>query len=140
MKITPEIQEKYLEDPNTCPFCDGDRISTEEFNSYSSSTAFRIVNCDHCGAEWEENYTLTSISSQEEIPAETMYPLRNHYWTPFDQYKEHIGKLFSIIGFQSAADAEEENSVPLFRIKLETGEEIDAWEEEIFAIPTNIGE
>ena len=50
--------------------------------------------------------------------------------SPYEQYREHNGKTCVVL--RKLLDAERHSEVgDLFRIRLSTGEEIDAWPEEL---------
>jgi hypothetical protein len=59
---------------------------------------------------------------------------RKYFTSPYDQYKEHIGKAFTVIrqtqSLKLATD-EEEGKDDMYLIKLETGEEIEAFGHEV---------
>ena len=60
------------------------------------------------------------------------YKLREVFWTPYDQMKEHIGKGFKVVRELTEKEVDAEILGELFVIKLEDGEEIEAWFEEIY--------
>lgn len=65
---------------------------------------------------------------------------REQFESPYDQYKDHVGKRFKVLGKVESASIDEEvmepytNSghYPLYYIELATGEKIKAWHEEIY--------
>ena len=57
--------------------------------------------------------------------------LRQSFWTPWEQMREHLAKKFTVIGESKNVDPEIKRQ--LFDIKLEDGSQIDAWHEEIYA-------
>jgi len=65
------------------------------------------------------------------------FRFRKKFWTPFDQYREHIGVEFEPIEVFTGDDDGPGQEFPLFTIRLATGEEIDAWEEEV-SIPSDV--
>jgi len=58
--VTEEIQEKYLEDPNRCPYCDSDNINGGHIEA-GDNNAWRFVSCKDCKISWTEDFTLTGI-------------------------------------------------------------------------------
>ena len=62
------------------------------------------------------------------------WKLKEVFWTPYEQYKEHNGKRFEIIG-EVTEGIDEEIKGELFNIRLEDGTEIQAWFEEIYIVP-----
>lgn len=60
--------------------------------------------------------------------------MKEVFWTPYEQYKEHNGKRFEIIG-EVTEGIDEEIKGELFNIRLEDGTEIQAWFEEIYIVP-----
>jgi len=61
-KLTPEIQKRYKENPNACPFCGSEYISVDYFDSVDN-VAYRNVQCQNpeCNMAWIEHFTLTHI-------------------------------------------------------------------------------
>lgn len=45
--ITEGQQEAYLEDPNTCPFCNGRELNTGE-TDFGDAEAWRNITCSSC--------------------------------------------------------------------------------------------
>lgn len=64
-KITKKIQEKYLDNPNCCPFCGSVDITGDHFEAEDSS-AWRKVECNDCGEQWREVFELKFIENDEE--------------------------------------------------------------------------
>jgi len=62
------------------------------------------------------------------------WKLKEVFWTPYEQHKEHNGKRFEIIG-EVTEGIDEEIKGELFNIRLEDGTEIQAWFEEIYIVP-----
>lgn len=61
------------------------------------------------------------------------YQLRESFWTPYEQCKEHIGKKFTLIReipVEETNDPELEGE--LFDIQFDEGEKFVAWYEEIY--------
>jgi hypothetical protein len=58
--------------------------------------------------------------------------LLEQFTTPYDQYRCHEGKQFEVVGQVDPATMDSEETGPMFLIRLETGEEIQAWPEEIY--------
>lgn len=60
-------------------------------------------------------------------------PIKEAFRTGFEQYAERNGQPFTIIGFIDAPDADHDaETVPMFKVRFEDGEEIEAWPAEIF--------
>ncbi len=58
---------------------------------------------------------------------------KEKFKSPFDQYKEHNGKEFEVIRPLTDKEIGDKDEVgEMYLIKLETGEEIQAFPEEIF--------
>ncbi len=56
-----ELNQKYLNDPDACPFCG----STNIIGGYvdcGSDMAFRDVQCNDCQKVWTEEFKLTGIT------------------------------------------------------------------------------
>lgn len=59
--------KKYLKhDANCCPYCESESISGSSQVEYSLSHAYRGVMCESCGKSWEEEFTITGITKQQE--------------------------------------------------------------------------
>lgn len=65
LDITEKQQERYLEDPNTCPFCNGRELSAGD-TDFSDADAWRNIECTSCGRKWLECFQLWSIENLEE--------------------------------------------------------------------------
>jgi transcription elongation factor Elf1 len=48
----------YLKSPYHCPYCNSDKIVALEFNA---ETLSQTVECQACGREWKEVFTLTDV-------------------------------------------------------------------------------
>jgi transcription elongation factor Elf1 len=48
----------YLKNPYHCPYCNSDQIVALEFNGESLR---QTVECQDCGREWTEVFTLTDV-------------------------------------------------------------------------------
>lgn len=60
------------------------------------------------------------------------YTYRDAFKAQYNQYREHDGKRFAALRVIEEADAtHDEEVLPMFVIALETGEEIEAWPEEV---------
>ena len=59
------------------------------------------------------------------------YQLKEVFDTPYEQYQEHNGKKFKVLG-EVTEGIDEEIKGDLFKIRLEDGTEIRAWSEEIY--------
>lgn len=60
--LTEEQINKYLKDPNQCPYCSSEEIS------YTSShnDDYRDVHCYTCGKNWIEVFQLITIEEVDE--------------------------------------------------------------------------
>jgi transcription elongation factor Elf1 len=56
-----KINQKYLNDPDECPFC-GSIDITASNGDFGYKTAFRDVQCNDCGKIWTEEFKLTGIT------------------------------------------------------------------------------
>ncbi len=60
---------------------------------------------------------------------------RKFFTTPFDQYKEHVGKAFTVLGHDTEAEQQVVDDggefEEMYRIRLEDGTEITAWGHEV---------
>lgn len=65
MALTKEQIERYMKNPNLCPFCQSTQIAGEQLE-VNDGSAFQPVSCLSCGKDWEDNYTLTSVTSNVE--------------------------------------------------------------------------
>jgi len=54
-------EKKYLESGgNICPYCGSDDLNTGNVQT-DSGIAWQDVECDGCGSEWRDLYTLTGV-------------------------------------------------------------------------------
>lgn len=62
--------------------------------------------------------------------------MRETYESPYQQYKERIGQKFSLVRVIPAEEAtpDYDTPEPMYLIRFEDGEEIEAWEEEVFVL------
>lgn len=51
--------KRYLKHPNLCPFCGGADISVS--STQGEEVIYREVDCENCGEDWLEVFTLTTI-------------------------------------------------------------------------------
>lgn len=59
---TATVAEYYLNhDPASCPSCKSRNINGDEVQ-IDNTTAFQEVFCMNCGAAWQDNYSLSSLS------------------------------------------------------------------------------
>lgn len=56
---------------------------------------------------------------------------RKYFTTPFMQYREHIGKTFTVLDAAHAARSQLESYEHMYTIKLSSGEIIIAWGHEV---------
>lgn len=59
--LSKEQKKKYLVNPNHCPFCNSDNISSGELSENDGNTATAIITCYDCDEEWTDVYTLTDV-------------------------------------------------------------------------------
>jgi len=61
MELTQTMKDKYMKNGgNICPYCNSSDISGGKFNADNNS-AWRSVECNICGKEWDDIYTLVDI-------------------------------------------------------------------------------
>jgi hypothetical protein len=54
------INERYMQEPNFCPFCEATRsITASNPDNADMHTVYQPVACSSCDAEWHDLYTLT---------------------------------------------------------------------------------
>jgi transcription elongation factor Elf1 len=52
----------YVKSPYHCPYCNSDRIVALEFSTESFT---QTVECEHCGKQWTDIYTITDVEPIE---------------------------------------------------------------------------
>ena len=62
--FTKEKKKEYLQNPNKCPYCGSNDISSGHLEA-DYNMAWSTVICDSCGKEWRDLYTLTDIEEKE---------------------------------------------------------------------------
>lgn len=68
LEVVPDydkMREKYLKNPNVCPFCGSTNI-TAEHADFDDDYASRPVACEDCNKEWVEEFTLTYVIFNDE--------------------------------------------------------------------------
>jgi C4-type Zn-finger protein len=65
MALTPEQITDYIHNPNTCPNCKGNRLSTSE-TYVDAPKAYSNTECDDCKYTWREVYKLSTVDCFEE--------------------------------------------------------------------------
>lgn len=60
--LTPEQKAKYLENPLTCPFCGSANLDASGIQLPSFKEVCQDVECESCGAKWQDVFTLTNIN------------------------------------------------------------------------------
>ncbi len=67
-EITKETQEKYLSNPNACPFCGSEDISGSPYFEAEYDIVRRSVQCENpnCGLSWTEHFKLSHIDCDED--------------------------------------------------------------------------
>jgi hypothetical protein len=70
-EITEEIQKKYKDNPNACPFCGSEDISGGHFDAHDDAV-YRDVQCQNpeCTMTWTEFFTLTNIDNAFKVEEE----------------------------------------------------------------------
>lgn len=67
MEITKKIIEKYLKDPNSCPFCenkDGKGLNADNSDiTPDVMHLWRNITCNDCSRQWTEEFQLTLIDN-----------------------------------------------------------------------------
>lgn len=56
-----EIEQRYLDNPNICPFCGSSDI-TADHPDFNDNVAWRDVECRKCKRVWTEEFKLTGIT------------------------------------------------------------------------------
>ena len=70
-------KEKYIKNPNHCPFCRSSNLVTGSVG-VDNGHASQAVTCKHCGNEWNDIYTLTDVECKEADVKHTLGPWRMH--------------------------------------------------------------
>lgn len=68
MKLTQQQKDRYLADPNHCPFCAG--FTARQIESvHSGYTEFIYWVCDdgNCDGKWVEQFELTDIWEDDSV-------------------------------------------------------------------------
>jgi len=60
------IEEKYLENPDVCPYCGSNELRTGE-TSFDYQSAYRLVSCRKCQREWNETFTLSGMIESDAV-------------------------------------------------------------------------
>ena len=60
LELSTEHIEKYVRDPEHCPFCDSNELLAGELIPEGFSV-WREIECEDCHAEWTEVFTLSTI-------------------------------------------------------------------------------
>lgn len=58
-------QEKYLKNPDQCPFCDSHEIEAGWAN-FEHIYAYRKVKCNDCGKVWTEKFKMVSVDFEND--------------------------------------------------------------------------
>lgn len=62
MKLNQEQKDRYLADPNSCPYCAGYMIShTESAHLGNLEFVYWVCNDGNCDGKWVEQFELTDI-------------------------------------------------------------------------------
>jgi transcription elongation factor Elf1 len=59
----------YLKSPNHCPWCNSEKIMADTFDAEKPG---QLVECQNCGREWYDIYTLTDIEPLEPIEPKSL--------------------------------------------------------------------
>lgn len=57
--------EKYLKNPDICPFCDSENITTVD-HDFSYINAYKNIICRSCDKQWTEEFTITKVVEDDE--------------------------------------------------------------------------
>jgi transcription elongation factor Elf1 len=60
MTLTQAQVKAYLENSSSCPFCGESDIEGSSVE-IDSGGAWQNIDCNNCGAKWQDVYTLTDI-------------------------------------------------------------------------------
>lgn len=63
--LTLRQKSEYVKNPGHCPFCGSDQIIGDSYDYGGESVAQRI-DCDECGAAWNDIYILSDIEEIQE--------------------------------------------------------------------------
>ena len=63
--MTPEQKQKYLDDPNLCPYCEAQDFDRVDSDGDSSNMWLTFV-CNICQKGWTEEYALTGVWGKED--------------------------------------------------------------------------
>ena len=61
--LTPEKKEEYIQNPNTCPYCDSEDINAGDFEC-DANYGWVEVSCEGCEKRWQDLFTLTGIAEE----------------------------------------------------------------------------
>ena len=64
-KLTKAAIGRYIHDPNHCPFCDSESITTNESVQVDGRTGTQGIGCEKCGKSWTDIFILTSITEDK---------------------------------------------------------------------------
>lgn len=59
-----KLTQKYLDNPNECPFCGSSEISAGH-GDFDSDFATRDVECYCCGKIWTEEFKMSGVTFDE---------------------------------------------------------------------------
>jgi transcription elongation factor Elf1 len=54
-------KQKYLDDPDHCPFCKSRNVGGGEIDLSDGRSLDRTFSCNECGKVWVEIFTLTGV-------------------------------------------------------------------------------
>jgi len=55
------LMEKYMKDPESCPFCGSDNM-TGGHAEFSFNQAYRDIKCCNCEKVWTEEFKMTYVT------------------------------------------------------------------------------
>lgn len=61
-------KKRYLEDPDSCPYCGSGNIC-EADHDFGYKSMYRTIRCSSCSKTWTEQYDLVDITEDEEVPS-----------------------------------------------------------------------
>jgi len=77
-----ELERKYLESPNTCPFCGSTDIEADH-GEFDHDLGFRNIECNGCNKNWVEEFKMSSVTfnadDMTEEACEQYDPTELHY-------------------------------------------------------------
>lgn len=85
--LTDEQKRLYLERGGvSCPGCGSEDISGGRFEC-DAGIVWQFVDCSECGLAWQDNYNLTSVTTEDEHVASTVPSVQE------DDYCDECGEI-----------------------------------------------